>query len=50
MPLPVGTTLGRYEIRSPIGKGRMGEVYLAYDSQVSVRETSTFRELNELAQ
>jgi serine/threonine protein kinase/Tfp pilus assembly protein PilF len=34
MPLPSGTSLGRYEIRSPIGKGGMGEVYLAYDSSL----------------
>jgi eukaryotic-like serine/threonine-protein kinase len=29
-----GTRLGRYEIRGPIGKGGMGEVYLAHDNQL----------------
>jgi len=34
MTLSLGTKLGRYEIRSKIGEGRMGEVYLAEDSQL----------------
>src|SRR5437660_10659063 len=32
MTLAVGTKIGRYEIRSQIGAGGMGEVYLAQDT------------------
>lgn len=34
MTISAGSTLGRYEIRSLIGAGGMGEVYLAHDTQL----------------
>src|SRR6266542_320855 len=37
MTLPAGTRLGRYEIRSQLGMGGMGEVYLAKDTQLRRR-------------
>src|SRR3979409_319882 len=35
MPLSVGDKLGPYEILAPIGKGGMGEGYLAHDSRLN---------------
>src|SRR5213594_3474866 len=34
MPLTPNTRLGRYEIRSLLGTGGMGEVYLGYDTSL----------------
>src|SRR5205807_6670285 len=37
MTIEAGTKFGRYEIRSKIGEGGMGEVYLAQDTKLDRR-------------
>jgi len=39
MTLAAGTKLGRYEIRSKIGAGGIGEVHLACDMQLGCDRT-----------
>ena len=45
MTIPSGTKLGRYEIRSKLGEGGIGEVYLAQDTKLDRRVAIKF--LNE---
>ena len=40
MTIATGTRLGRYEIRTQLGVGGMGEVYLAQDSNREMRRLS----------
>ena len=40
MTLGAGTKLGRYEIRSQIGEGGMGEVYRTRDEKVKNRSAT----------
>src|SRR5215470_5569695 len=42
MTLSTGTRIGRYEIRSKLGKAGMGEVYLAQDTRLNRRVAIKF--------
>jgi serine/threonine protein kinase len=48
-PLSSGTKLGRYEIRSKIGEGGMGEVYLAQDTELDRKVAIKFLSASLLA-
>src|SRR5687767_10516680 len=37
LTISAGTKVGRYEVRSKIGEGGMGEVYLAHDTKLDRR-------------
>ena len=41
MPLAAGTRLGVFEIRAPLGKGGMGEVYRAKDTKLDEAVTNS---------
>ena len=43
MTLATGTRLGRYEVRSKIGEGGMGEVYRARDTKLNHDANWTFK-------
>ena len=49
MTLIAGTKLGRYEIRSKIGEGGMGEVYLALDTKLERKVAIKFLPLQSIA-
>ncbi len=49
MPLAAGTRLGVFEILAPLGKGGMGEVYLARDTKLD-REVAVKILPEEMAQ
>src|SRR5437016_10954504 len=47
--LSAGTKLGRYEIRSKIGEGGMGEVYLAQDTKLNRKVAVKFLPIESIA-